>query len=173
MKQYNLSYGPRTECGISQFFKTNCTWQYSGRSESWAFSETVQKMSKITHAASQFSFLVRADFVIKCLNELYNVIELRFNIITNLLLLFLLFNGFSYNDVKSYKEFDTRDIFEYSCERWSWTMKTNGTYKRLKLQERLLKYNSVKHLRRQQFSFRKTGIKVSLKILSLKLKRKA
>ena len=44
--------------------------------------------------------------------------------------------------------------------------KTNGTDKRLKLQERLLtvkkrKYNSVKHLQRQQFSFTKTSIKVS------------
>ena len=29
------------------------------------------------------------------------------------------------------------------------------------------KYNSVKHLQRQQFSFTKTGIKVSLKIPSL------
>ena len=29
------------------------------------------------------------------------------------------------------------------------------------------KHNSVKHLQRQQFSFKKTGIKVSLKILSL------
>ena len=29
------------------------------------------------------------------------------------------------------------------------------------------KYNSVKHIQRQQFSFRKTSIKVSLKILSL------
>ena len=29
------------------------------------------------------------------------------------------------------------------------------------------KYNSVKHLQRQQFSFTKTSIKVSLKILSL------
>ena len=25
MKQYYLSYRPRSECGISQFFKTNCT----------------------------------------------------------------------------------------------------------------------------------------------------
>ena len=29
------------------------------------------------------------------------------------------------------------------------------------------KYNSVKHLQRQQFSFMKTSFKVSLKILSL------
>ena len=32
------------------------------------------------------------------------------------------------------------------------------------------KYNSVKHLQRQQFSFMKTSIKVSLKILSLGVK---
>ena len=34
------------------------------------------------------------------------------------------------------------------------------------------KYNSVKHLQRQQFSFMKTSIKVSLKILSLGVKLK-
>ena len=45
----------------------------------WAFSETVQKISKITHTASRFSFLVRA------VSE-WTLIELRFNIITNLLL---------------------------------------------------------------------------------------
>ena len=38
--------------------------------QSWAFSETVQKISKITHTASRFSFLVRAVSVVECLNEL-------------------------------------------------------------------------------------------------------
>ena len=38
--------------------------------QSWAFSETVQNISKITHAASWSSFLVRAVSVVKCLNEL-------------------------------------------------------------------------------------------------------
>ena len=38
--------------------------------QSWAFSETVQKISKITHTASRFSFLVRAVSVVKCFNEL-------------------------------------------------------------------------------------------------------
>ena len=38
--------------------------------QSWAFSETVQKHSKITHTASRFSFLVRAVSVVECLNEL-------------------------------------------------------------------------------------------------------
>ena len=49
-------------------------------------------------------------------------------------------------------------------------LKTNTTDKRLKLQERLLTINKrniirLKHLQRQQFSFTKTSIKVSLKIL--------
>ena len=39
--------------------------------QSWAFSETVQKISKITHMAGRFSFLVRALSVVECLNELY------------------------------------------------------------------------------------------------------
>ena len=30
----------------------------------------------------------------------------------------------------TYKAFDTRDIFEYSGKRCSWTMKTKGTDKR-------------------------------------------
>ena len=38
--------------------------------QSRAFSETVQKISKITHTASRFSFLVRAVSVGECLNEL-------------------------------------------------------------------------------------------------------
>ena len=37
--------------------------------QSRAFSETVQEISKITHTASRFSFLVRAVSVVKCLNE--------------------------------------------------------------------------------------------------------
>ena len=62
--------------------------------------------------------------------------------------------------------------FEYSGKRCSLNVWKQSA-QRLKLQERLLtinkrKYNSVKHLQRQQFSFRKTNIKVSLKILSLR-----
>ena len=38
--------------------------------QSWAFSETVQKISKITYTASRFSFLVRAVSVVEYLNEL-------------------------------------------------------------------------------------------------------
>ena len=38
--------------------------------QSWAFNESAQKISKITHTASRFSFLVRAVSVVECLNEL-------------------------------------------------------------------------------------------------------
>ena len=43
--------------------------QCSGRSIV-DFSETVQKLSKIIHKATRFSFLVRAVSVVACLNEL-------------------------------------------------------------------------------------------------------
>ena len=62
MKQYFLSYRPQTEYGIPQFFNVQ-------DDQSWAFSETVQKISKITHTVSRFSFLVRAVIVVECLNE--------------------------------------------------------------------------------------------------------
>ena len=54
--------------------------------QSWAFSETVQKISKITCTASRFSLSTSAKFAL-------NIIELRFNIIKNLLWFFG-FNGF-------------------------------------------------------------------------------
>ena len=57
MKQYFLSYRPRTEYGISKFFNVQ-------DDQSWAFSETVQKIRQITHTASRFSFLVRAASVV-------------------------------------------------------------------------------------------------------------
>ena len=43
--------------------------------QSWAFSKTIQKMSKITYTASRFSLLSSAKFamqaVVECLIELY------------------------------------------------------------------------------------------------------
>ena len=47
--------------------------------QSWAFSETVQKISKITYTASRFSLLTSGRVCE------WTLIELRFNIITNLL----------------------------------------------------------------------------------------
>ena len=38
--------------------------------QSCAFSETIQKISKIIHTASRFSFPVWAVSVVECLNEL-------------------------------------------------------------------------------------------------------
>ena len=65
--------------------------------QSWAFSETVQKISKITYTACRFSLLTSGRVCE------WTLIELRFNIIKNLLCLFFLFNGFitmsDYNDV--------------------------------------------------------------------------
>ena len=45
VKQYYLSYRPRTECGISQFFKTLQSVNIQD-DQSWALSETVQKFPK-------------------------------------------------------------------------------------------------------------------------------
>ena len=62
-----------------------------------------------------------------------------------------------------------RDIFEYSRKRCSWTMKTNDTDKRLKLQERLLtikKRNIIRWniYRENNFHSRREVSKCSLKI---------
>ena len=63
-----LSYRPRTKCSISQFFKTNCIHPIFTTTEpsrhAWAFSETVQKIFKITYTASRFSLLTSAKFVV-------------------------------------------------------------------------------------------------------------
>ena len=53
--------------------------------------------------------------------------------------------------------------FEYSCKRCSWQteIKTNDTaikFARETTNSQWKKYNSVKHLQRQQFSFKKTSI---------------
>ena len=85
--------------------------QYSRRSIV-SFKRNRSNISKITYTASWFSFLWCE---LSAWSSVWiTLIELRFNIIANLLLFFLLFNGFmiSYNDVWSYKAFDTRDIFE-------------------------------------------------------------
>ena len=48
-------------------YKLHSLTQYSGRSKHvWAFSETVQKISKITYTASRFSLLTSAK--VDCLN---------------------------------------------------------------------------------------------------------
>ena len=87
VKQYYLSYRPRTECSISQFFKTNCTHSIFRTINCRLFnSETVKKICKITYTASQFSLLTSAKFAVN------RLIELCFNI--NNLFIYFLFKGF-------------------------------------------------------------------------------
>ena len=78
-------------------FQDKLHWVNIQDDQSWALSETVQKFPKspIRPAGSRFySASCQCGGVFE-----WTLIELRFNIIANLLLLFLLFNGFSYNDV--------------------------------------------------------------------------
>ena len=70
VKQDYLSYRPRTECSISQFFKKNCTQSIFWTINPGLLAKPFKKNSKITHTASRFSLLVRAVSVVECLNEL-------------------------------------------------------------------------------------------------------
>ena len=80
-----LSYRPQTKCSISQFFRPNCTHSiFEPSKHAWAFSETVQKISKITHTASRFSLLTKLAPNLQCTLK-----ELRFNIIKTLGLFFV------------------------------------------------------------------------------------
>ena len=69
--------------------------QNAVRQYPWALSETVQKFPKSPiRPAGSDSASCQCGRVLE-----WTLIELRFNLITNLLLFLLLFNGFSYNDV--------------------------------------------------------------------------
>ena len=57
-----LSYRPRTECSISQFFQDKLHSVNIQDDQLWAFGETVEKISKITYTASHFSLLTSAKF---------------------------------------------------------------------------------------------------------------
>ena len=68
--------------------------QYSGRS---IVKQNRSKISKITHMASRFSFL-------QCELSVWSSVWMNFNRVTlqhnsEFIIIFLLFNGFSYNDV--------------------------------------------------------------------------
>ena len=136
MKQYYLSYRPRTECGISQFFKTNCTQSKFRTINRGLYAKLFKNFPKspIRPAGSHFySASCPCGRVFE-----WTLIELRFHIRTNLLLLFFCYLMVSVITMSNL----IRATFEYSCKRCSWTMKTNGTDKRLKLQERLLTINN-------------------------------
>ena len=80
-----LSYRPQTKCSISQFFKTNCIQLLfmTIMQHVWAFSETSQKISKITYTASRFSILMSAKICSECLKRLH------FNVMKNYCVYFL------------------------------------------------------------------------------------
>ena len=82
-----LSYRPRTECGISQFFKTNCTQSIFRTINCGLLAKPFKKFPKspIRPAGSHFWQAPNFQWTLK---------ELRFNIIKNLLCLFFLLNGF-------------------------------------------------------------------------------
>ena len=81
VKQYYLSYRPRTECSISQFFKTNCTQTIFRTINRGLLAKPFKKFPKslIQSAGSHFW---RAP------NLQWTITELRCNIIKNLLPLF-------------------------------------------------------------------------------------
>ena len=64
VKQYYLPYTPRTECSISQFFKTNCSQSIFRTINCRLLVKPLNKISKITHTASQFSLLTSAKFAV-------------------------------------------------------------------------------------------------------------
>ena len=63
--------------------------------QSWAFSETVQKISKITYTASRFSFLTSAKLAVRAVSSVWtniNRVTLQHN--KEFIMFILLFNGF-------------------------------------------------------------------------------
>ena len=86
--------------------------------QSWAFSETVQKISKITYTASRFSLLTSAKFAVNI-----NRVTLHHN--KEFTFIFL-FNGFITMCIISWRVWYAQH-FEYSCKRCSWTTETNST----------------------------------------------
>ena len=101
VKQYYLSYRPRTECSISQFFETNCTQSIFRTINHGLLAKTftVKKFPK-SPIRPAGSHIWRAP------NLQWTLIKFLFNIIKNLLrLFFFLFNGFI-----SWKAFDTPGI---------------------------------------------------------------
>ena len=130
MKQYYLSYRPQPECSISQFFKTNCTQSIFRTINRGLLAKPFKKFPKspIRPAGSHFW---RAP------NLQWTLIELRFNIIKNLLRCFL-FNGF----------ITTCNVKKCSIRAAFWVLLQamfmndwKQTAQRLKLQERLLTVN--------------------------------
>ena len=78
----------------------------------WAFSKTVQKISKKPYTASRLSLLTNAKFTVNI-----NRVTLQYN--KELIMFFSLFNGFIM--MCNLKSVWYARHFEYSCKRCSWT----------------------------------------------------
>ena len=128
---------------------------------SWAFSKTVQKISKITYTASRFSLLTSAKFSV-------NIKRVTLQHNKEFTLFIFLFNGFIM--MCNLKKRLIRAAF-WVLLQVMFMNDWKQTAKRLKLQEttnnQYKKCNSMKHLQRHQLSFTKTSIKASLKVPSL------
>ena len=62
VKEYYLSYRPRTECSISQIFKKNCTQSIFRTINRGLSAKPFKTVSKITYTVSRFSLLTSAKF---------------------------------------------------------------------------------------------------------------
>ena len=81
VKQYYLSYRPRTECSSSQIFKTNCTQSILTTIKHGLLAKPFKKFPKLpVRPAGSYFWRVP--------NLQWTSIELRFNIIKDLLSLF-------------------------------------------------------------------------------------
>ena len=118
--------------------------------QSWAFSENVQKISKITKStASRFSHLTSAKFAVNI-----NRVTLQHN--KEFIMLIFLFNGFiTMCNLKKRLIRAAFWVLLHAMFMNDWKQ-LNGTAIKIAREttnNQQKKYNSVKHLQRQQFSF--------------------
>ena len=100
MKQYwgavfIVQTSDRMQYFYSQFFKTNCTQPiYIQDDKSWAFTETVQNISKLTYTANRFSLLTSAKFAVRAVSSVWvNINRIRLQHYKEFIMFFL-FNSF-------------------------------------------------------------------------------
>ena len=131
MKQYCLSYRSRTECSISQFFETNCTQSIFRTINHGLLAKTfiVKKFPK-SPIGPAGSHIWRAP------NLQWTLIKFLFNIIKNLLRLFIFF----YLMVLYLEKHLIRPAFWVLLHAMSMN-DCKQTAQRFKLQERLLTIN--------------------------------
>ena len=87
--------------------------------QAWTFSETVQKISKVTYTASRFLLLTNLQWELRRVFE-WTLHELRFNI-KKLLCLFFFFNGFLLMTMCNLKKRLIRAAFWVLLQPMLWT----------------------------------------------------